>query len=421
MNVTTLKYNDIIDLCLAAKKLIYLASPGIFDEVGETLVEKKRMHSAIDIVCVIDPTEDAIRKHHGEASVIRSLIETGVEVRTLPHHRLGFIITDEKAFLIFQTNRSVELDVEGPNAIEMPVTLKEYLTMQFFKRPATEAITQQVQYELDALIAHQDTFETLTELKGTPEVLDSEMYAEVEERIKKDPPKSPDTKRMVDVYATKIRFIELEVKGIHVERKTVKIPNRILNLTDEELRKRIKASISILDEDDARLVSQTLVPLDEHINEIRKEFLRSVPSRKKNVILVERLPAFKREIDSFTKEYERISREVIKALNESIKKLEVRLADEIEKIYRVTPPADLFGRDDPHFVRIRAEEEARKIPKPSIQSLVNSFSITTRAFDPTWNDFQDEAFANELFGIGFIDASERDQIVNEFQAFQVKR
>jgi hypothetical protein len=421
MIVNTLNYNDIIDLCLGAKKFIYLASPGIFDEIGETLVEKKRMHSAIDIVCVIDSTEDAIRKHHGEASVIRSLIEAGVEVRAFPQHRLGFIITDERAFLLFQTNRSVELDVEGPNAIEMPVTLKEYLTMQFFKRPANEAITQQVQHELDALIAHQNTFETLSELNGTPEVLASEMYTEVEERIKKDPPKSPDTKRMVDVYATKIRFIELEVKGIHVERKTVKIPNRILNLTDEELRKRIKASISILDEDDARWVSQALGPLDEHINEIRKEFLRSVPSRKKNVILVDRLPAFTREIDSFTKEYERMSREVIKALNESLKKLEVRLADEIEKIYRVTPPADLFGRDDPHFVRIQAEEEARKIPKPNIQSLVNSFSITTREFDPTWNDFQDEAFANELFGIGFIEASERDQIVNEFQAFQVKR
>jgi hypothetical protein len=310
-------------------------------------------------------------------------------------------------------------DSNGPNAVEMPAQLKAFLTMQIFKRPMNPESINVTERELDSLVKLHNSFEITKELPETPQPLNKQAFEKVEDNLQKDPPKSPDIKRLVNVYTTRIRFVEFEVKGIHVDRRTVKIPSKILNLADENLRNRIKATIAILDDNEIKRVNVLREPVEERINQLRSEYLKKVASRNKSVILVDRLNNFKREVDEIKKEYERLSEEVIKVLNEARKKLEDRLTNEIMKIFLDNPPFGLPKGSDNYFIKMRAEEEARAIRKPTLNSLIKSFKITFREFDPTWNDFQDKSFVEELYSIKFISASERDKIVSEFEAFRV--
>ncbi|MCH8494910.1 MAG: taxilin [Balneolales bacterium] len=419
MKITTFNYRKIVDLCIEANEYIYIISPGIFEEIAETLLEKKRNNAGIDIVCVVDPTETAFRSHHGVTSSVSKLLDVGIEIRELLDHRLSFIITERQAFFFFQSNRSVEEDPNGPNAVEIPALLKAFFIMQIFKRPMNPKLLNVTEKEFGSLLVLHNSFKTDDELPETPPLLDKQAFEKVADSIQKNPPKSPDTRRLVQVYTTRIRFVEFEVKGIHVERKTVKIPNKILNLADTNLRNRIKATISILDEDEIKRVSALMEPLEVKIKQLRSDYLKNVSSRNKNVILVDKLFEFKREIQKIKKDYDELTKQVIKTLNEARKKLEDRLADQIEKIFTENAPFGFPEDSDSYFIRMRAEEEARDIKKPTLDSLLKSFKITYREFDPTWNDFQDKKFVEELYSIGFINASERDKIVSEFEAIRV--
>lgn len=73
------------------------------------------------------------------------------------------------------------------------------------------------------------------------------------------------------------------------------------------------------------------------------------------------------------------------------------------------------------FVEDYAAQKARTIALPTVESIMKGFSIEKRIFDPTYEDFSDQDFIEELEVIGFMSRAERKEIVDEFEAIGTQK
>ncbi|MBO6794724.1 MAG: hypothetical protein JJ895_12505 [Balneolaceae bacterium] len=414
--IQTVQYQHILDHLFAAKQYWYAALPGLFDELAEGIVEAKKKNPKLDIELVIDPTETAFRSHYGSVDAIQKLTGSGISIKQIPNHRLGFIMSEDSGWMLFTQSRVIEKNPQGPNAICMNDMTRQELLYAFFEKDGDPEI----------IITSENIpsrYSTKYEVK--PEALDEEAFDEVMVEIEQNPPPSPDFKRLLDVYSTKIKFIEFEVHGIKVHNRMVQIPNDILNLVDESLRDQIQTRLNVFDDETSSKLEETLAEIAKEGDRIRSELLKRVRSRKKSVLHTKHLAEFNRLVYDLTEKYKAVQQEIERDIFASMINLRKRLKEELVQLYKQKPPEKLvrFQGDAQFtmFVEDYASQKARTISLPTIESIMKGFKIEKRIFDPTYEDFSDQAFIEELEEIGFISKAERIEIVDEFEAIGTQK
>lgn len=412
--VETVNYQTIIDHLFSAQKYWYAALPGIYDELAEGIIEAKRRNPNLEIEIIIDSTESSFRSHHGSIDAIHSLINSEISVKQIPNHRLGFFMSEESGWFLFTQSRAIEKEPLGFNAIQINDISKHELLYYFFEKES----------EPDLIISHNPHSNYKTGKEVKPQPLDDVAFYEVSESLESNPPPSPDFKRVFDVYSTKIKFIEFEVKGINLHQKMVSIPNDILNLVDENLRNQIKTRLNIFDEYTQKKIEDKLIQVEKEVSQIREKYLKRVASRKKSVLHAKHLQDFNQHIESLKVKYSEVQESIEIDIWGALISLEERLKAELLKIYENAPPNELIRfRGEvqyPRFLKNYVEKIAMDIKLPSLEKLMNSFEVNKRIFNPTYEDFKDKNFIEELEKIGFIDKAEQKEIVDEFNAIGVQ-
>lgn len=269
--------NKMVDFIKTAKKRLVFISPGTTIKVAEAIRERWEAigTDAVNVILDVDP--EIYRMGYGDINALKFLEETAQKKGVMVHHqpglRIGIIVADEVS-LIFtpvpllieagskQTNRTNAIKLNSiPAEVKKEVGLSEYGV-----RAQTIGLDK----------------------------VPSKDIQKIEEDIKNNPPVKIDVENKVRVFNSQFEFVEFELKGFLINRKTVQIPSDLMGLAnDEKVQKLLKSTFKLVD-NEGELSSDNLYKIKQKIVE---KYLIQLPSYG-TVILRKNKPKFERSVEA---------------------------------------------------------------------------------------------------------------------------
>jgi hypothetical protein len=389
----SLSSQRIADLVLTAQQAVCYAAPGIQSDVAQAMVEaKNRLGREMLTVC-LDFDERVMRMGYGEIGAVELLLDSGISVRSAPGLRVALVVVDAVGYIFTPTALYLEPDPAGitaPNAIRMSCDQVAEALARL--SPAAKAIA----------VAQTKTPEEKARIEALPLDVGSDpvteaKFAEVGFNLKEAPPVRFDLARQVRVFEPYLQYVELSLTGAAIQRHRLAIPATIQKLgSSEDLEKRLRTTFELI-EKGSKLSSK---PLEDALNEIRKNFTRSLGKDHGRVVLkaakpylTERLKAFREKLKKHQTD---VATELQKHLDES--------RDQIVAYYlpRVveTPPDALLGQ---MLTGEMSEDDARYWLKeeldlvfPSAESLIQEMKLDERFKDVTFETLNHEDFLESI-------------------------
>lgn len=275
----------------ATERIVFLA-PGISKAVAQALSAKWHfMKERVSVILDVSP--EVCRLGYGDIEGLQLLQTVASEIGCILCHepgvRIGLLIVDSRTLIYSPTPLLIEAQPkEGNSAFECS--------------PKPNAIF------IDTTVASIEAELGInTESSNTRTIgLDAVNHLEVtkvESDLKKNPPLKFDIARYQTVFNAKIEFVELEILGCAVSRKTASIPPDLMGIAKgTDSYGRIRSSFKVIGENDT--VDADGKISEKSINEkrlaIEKKYLVSLKGFGK-VILRANRQAFEQEIDELRK------------------------------------------------------------------------------------------------------------------------
>jgi hypothetical protein len=236
----------------AMQRLIVIA-PAVTKEVATAIVEAavRLPHGQTTVILDTDP--EVYRLGYGDPKSLEMLEQGAASgqsvLRRQPGLRLCIVIADSQTLIYAPTPKLIEAGPNtfgGANAIYLgppPVALERELDPDEGRpRIGAEPFTSK-----DGDVVRRD--------------------------LDDNPPQAFDIARRMRVFNAYYEFVELELTGIHIDRKQVRIPEHLLGVADERTRARLRSHFRLIPED-SELSGE---PLRNDRDLIARKFLTTVP------------------------------------------------------------------------------------------------------------------------------------------------
>ena len=389
----SLSSQRIADLIRTARQSVCYAAPGIQSDVAQAMVETAgRLGPEMLTVC-LDFDERVMRMGYGEIGAVQLLRDAKVNVGSAPGLRTALVIIDETGFIFTPTALYLEAepsDSTAPNAIRMSgEQVAEALARL---SPAAKAIA----------VAQAKTPEEKRRIEdlpldvGSAQITDDK-FAEVGGNLEEAPPVRFDLARQVRVFEPYLQYVELSLTGAAIQRHRLAIPPVIQKLGgSKELESRLRTTFELI-EKGSKLSSK---PLEDALNDIRKNFTPSLGKDHGRVVLKAAKPHLTERLTTFREKLKQhqvdVAAELQKHLDES--------RDQIIAYYlpRVvtTPPDALLGQ---LISGKPTEDDARCWLKdeldfvfPSAESLIQEMKLDERFKDVTFETLNRKDFLESV-------------------------
>ena len=387
----------IVDMLHSAKSEVFLIMPSIHEEWIETLKANPNIKD-LQIFACVDNSESVIRNGYGSINSIDSLLALNAMVTECPGLRICFISADDESFFLFLESRIIAGDPHGLNAVEVHPQIAADFVNKFFKGPnaiVDEIVSQPIQEKI---------------------------YAEAKEAIKLNPPEAPDLKRKIGTYNTLFQYAELHLEGGNLSSKTISIPSEALPFKDVELKKRIRARISLFTKEITDEWTE-LSDLKTKVEEVRKKYLVSCSIRKeKSILKKENKLAFKNAIA----ELEGLGLELTKKLQNkvqtAINNSEDTLRNELTSFFAINPIDGIENLDlenKKRHIEKAISKILLKIKLPDAETLISKIKLSQMYYELTWEDLNDEEFKKWFIEKKLISKEEDDKIAKFSNAFEI--
>jgi len=303
----------------AKQRLTYVA-PGVTERVAEALARAWKRLGTTSVSIILDLDAEVYRLGYGTEQGWNVLQGAASNLRELILHQPGVricvLVSDETTLVFAPTPLLVEAG---------PTTFAEPNAIRLEKAPL--ALQQELGISADG------------ESKRTIG-LDPVPPGKVEQ-LKRDlaenPPVKFDLARKVRVFNSQLEFVELELHGCFVSRKTASISPDLMGLAeDEETRRRLRSSFKVLGEDD--LVDEDKKLSEKTLKDERKRITDKYLTPLQGfgtVILRANKQAFESEIEGLKKlvaEFqEKLKTKLTALMDVNAKKLAEALAPSVER------------------------------------------------------------------------------------------
>jgi hypothetical protein len=261
-SVISLTDTELIALVQCARRRLVVIAPGLSQQAAKALARKWQELGGDSVQVVLDPDPEVCRLGFGDLAALQLLHETAEQMRTRIHQqqglRIGVIVTDETTAIFSPTPLLVEaggLPGERPNAIR-----------------------------LDSPILRSDVNSSSAELASInldPKPLSGMDVQKTGKDLAANPPLKFDLARKVRVFNAKFEFVEFELRGLAISRKTVRIPSDLIGLAREPKAQKLLRSSFQLIEENSELSGERVNKLKHFI---AKKYLIPLPGYG-NVIL----------------------------------------------------------------------------------------------------------------------------------------
>lgn len=383
----------IAEMIRTAQQAVCYAGPGIQVEVAQAMVDAgNRLGPEMLTVCV-DFDDRVMRMGYGEVGAVKLLLESGIDVRNAPGLRTALVIADGVGFVFTPTALYLEpepTDSGASNAIRM--TAEQTAEALARLSPAAKAIavaqakTPEAKRHIQTLVVDVES-EPVTVTKFTA----------VSTSLKEVPPVRFDLARQVRVFEPYLQYVELSLSGAAIQRHRLAIPTNIQKLGgSQDLENRLRTTFDLI-ERGSKLSSK---PLEDALNEIRKNFTPSLGKDHGRVVLkaakphlMKRLAEFRTKLDEHQKS---VASELQKHLDTS--------RNQIVAYYRgrviESPPDALLGQS----LNGEISEEAAgqwlnsELDRvfPSAESLIHEMKLDERYKDVTFETLNGEDFLQSV-------------------------
>ena len=291
----------IAELIRSAQRSVCYAGPGIQLDLAQAMVEAAGQLGKEMLTVSLDFDDRVMRMGYGDVGAVTVLLDAGISVNSSPGLRTALVVVDNEGYIFTPTALYLEAEPDAEsasNAIRM--SADQVAQAQARLSPAAKAIavaqakTPEAKQQIEALTV---------DVVSAPITLAK--LAEVTTSLKEVPPVRFDLARQVRVFEPYLQYVELSLTGAAIQRHRLAIPPDIQKLGgSKDLENRLRTTFELI-EKDSKLSSK---PLEDALNEIRKNFTPSLGKDHGRVVLkaakpylVARLTEFRAKLDAHQK------------------------------------------------------------------------------------------------------------------------
>lgn len=381
------------ELVRSAQQAVCYAGPGIQLDLVQAMVEVAGRVGKEMLTVSLDFDDRVMRMGYGNVDAVKRLLDAGIAVQSSPGLRTALVVVDNVGYIFTPTALYLEAeptDGAASNAVRMSGEQVSQALARLSPAAKTIAIAQAKTPEAKQRI------EALTvDVVSAP--ITPEKLAEVTTSLETAPPVRFDLARQVRVFEPYMQYVELSLTGAAIQRHRLAIPPNIQKLGgSKELENRLRVTFELI-EKGSKLSSK---PLEDALNEIRKNFTPSLGKDHGRVVLkaakphlVDRLTAFRIKLEAHQKAVEG---ELQKHLDTSREQI---VAYYLPRVMAAKPDA-LLGQSLNGEVSEAAAAgwlhgELDKV-FPSAESLIHEMKLEERYKDVTFETLNREDFLDSV-------------------------
>lgn len=389
----TLASADVARFIESAGQSVCYAAPGIQDDVARALLAVvARVGPEMLTVC-LDFDERVMRMGYGSFDAVARLRAAGIVVRSAPGLRMALVVADDTGYLFTPTPLYLETEPPpgaAPNAMRMSgEQVAEALARL---SPAAKAIAvAQATTPLE-----KQRIATLPVDVWSEQITDEDV-AVVGISLEEAPPVSFNLARQVRVFEPYLQYVELSLSGAAIQRHRLAIPPSIQRLGgNKDIEGRLRTTFELI-EKGGKLSSK---PLEDALNEIRKNFTPSLGKDHGRVVLKAAKPLLVRRLNEFCERLAWHQVEVETELQQHLDDSRKQIVDYYVPRVMQNPPDALLGRSltgDP-----TAEDAGRWLDGelnrvfPDAKSLIQEMKLDVRFKDVTYETLKREDFLESV-------------------------
>ena len=401
----------IAELVRSAKRAVCYAGPGIQPDLAQAMVEAAGRLGNEMLTVSLDFDDRVMRMGYGDIGAVKLLLDTGIAVQSSPGLRTALVVVDNEGYIFTPTALYLEAepsDGSASNAIRMS---GEQVAQALARlSPAAKAIA----------IAQAETPEAKQRIEAlTVDVVSApitpEKLAEVTTSLKEAPPVRFDLARQVRVFEPYLQYVELSLTGAAIQRHRLAIPPTIQKLGgSEDLEKRLRTTFDLI-EKGSKLSSK---PLEDALNEIRKNLTPSLGKDHGRVVLKAAKPRLLIRLAEFRKKLEAHQKTVEDELQKHLDASRELIVSYYKARVIEADPDEVHGRS--LNGKITEEGAIRWLNKqldrvfPTAESLIKEMKLEERYKDVTFETLNREDFLESVKEA--FDGVDWDKAYREFKA-----
>jgi hypothetical protein len=213
----------------------------------------------------------------------------------------------------------------------------------------------------------------------------NEHFARVHQALTEAPPVQFDLARQVRVFNAYLQYVEMELRGAAIQRHRLAIPPNILRLGGgKDLEGRLRTTFDLI-EKGGKLSSKKL---EDELNDIRKNFTRSLGKEHGRVVLKSAKPHLEKRLQAFRANLEAHQKTVIAELQTQLDDSRKQIVDYYLRRVIDSPPDAMLGQlfratPTPEDARQWLDAELDRV-FPSAEGLIERMQLDVRFKDVTF-------------------------------------
>ncbi len=228
------------------------------------------------------------------------------------------------------------------------------------------------------------------------EPVSAELLTKTQTNLEQAPPIPFDIARQVRVFEPYIQYVEINLKGCHIERRTVELPKSIQGLDPSaDLSSRLHTTFDLIEKSSGVSSAQ----MEAEVKELREQ-TRSLGKPWGRVLLRSKRPLFDKSVSVIRDKLAEHKKNVQEKLKEVLDDSRNRLIQHFRPLVQKTPPTNLLAQitnDAPTDEQIDMwldQELDRTFPKA--EDLMSEMSLDVQFRDVTYETLNQDGFAEKL-------------------------
>lgn len=299
-----------------AKGPICYAAPGIFQKPAEALAAIAHRLGPELITVRLDFGEHTIRMGFGDLEAVETLQKANIEVGYTPDLRTGLVIIDNAGYVFTPTALYVEAEERSEDALNaVRLSAEQVREARARLSKATKIIAEtSAKTEEERKRIREQPIEVQSKPVTTGKI------EEVKQRFQEAPLVRHDLSRQVRVYSAYMQYVEIELKGAALQRRTITIPKSIQELGgSKNIDGRLKTTFNLIKKDNALSSKE----FEEALRGIRDDLTPQLGKGNDRVVLKAKKQELEKRLNSLEenlkKHKERIKNMLQEELDESKK------------------------------------------------------------------------------------------------------
>ena len=383
----------VISMIQSAKRRLVVIAPALSKAVANALAARFDELAELDIRVIVDADAEVYRLGFGEREALQVIRDAAsrslLDLREQPGVRIGVIISDDDTMVFAPVSKNIEAgsdSVEKPNAIVLRGAPSESLAR--------------------AAGAERSDDSPAGEIGNA--ALDPKKVEAMQADLERNPPAKFDIARRLNVFTSRVVYVEFEIKNFALGRKGMPLPDDFKTATTKALQAQISSRLRA----PMAEIGAVEVVVGEGDNatteKIDDEWLRKERKRIEDlytfqidnfgrVILREDRQSFDDAVRAFTTVVERYHEKVREALNEHRKTFRENFVAEFLPRWKAAPPAYMTrwgNKADENSLRNELDNRANEVFSEMLNFDPPSVRLVEKNISP--NNVEDPRFIDRL-------------------------